>query len=105
MSASTTSRIVEGKHGIRQKIYKFFKQQMINKVGLHGLGWQRAAGGNIETGQMSSVDTGHLSSVETRQMSQQSSVRFEQQTYVLSQQKTSTLFQLRGADALLRDPQ
>ena len=34
-----------------------------------------------------------------------SPVRFEQQTYVLSQQKTSTLFQLRGADALLRDPQ
>ena len=64
-------------------------------VSLQQLG---AAGGNIETGQMSSL--------ETRQMSQQqSSVLSQQQTSVLSQQKTSILSQQKTRQLLHGRPQ
>ena len=76
---------LERNRGSRAQIHK--NSMLFDNFLVHGsLQQPGAAGGTVETGQMSSV--------ETRQMSQQqSSVLSQQQTSVLSQQKTSILSQ------------
>ena len=80
-----TFATLERNRGSRAQMHKN-STNFVNLL-VHGrLQQPAAAGGTVETGQMSSV--------ETRQMSQQqSSVLSQQQTSVLSQQKTSILSQ------------
>ena len=58
-----------------------------------------AAGGTVETTQMSSVETGQMSAVETGQMTAaETSVLSQQKTSVLSQQCPGWLLQAAGSD-------